>query len=199
MHLGLKRHPVSARTSPRSRPADNSTKDKPLSDRENKLTLTPRATPTLKKMKKTQLTELDTNVLNLLSTSHKDKKQPATNSFCEWSAKEDTSRASQESGSMSPVLLFKKFLNTYPIEEVDETSYIVSERVHLKFEEIFWVLDGKKVGYLDKTNCNICSLPEEIKYLLGGVISKVRYQTVRLTREEFVQEGTLASTTMNSS
>ena len=45
-----------------------------------------------------------------------------------------------------------------------------------EFGVIFDKLDKEKSGKLSEKNCGIENIPEEVKYLFGGLLSKIKYK-----------------------
>jgi hypothetical protein len=49
-------------------------------------------------------------------------------------------------------------------------------------------LDQGKHGYIDRANCCGESINDEIRYLIGPVLSKIKYQDKRYTLQTFIEE-----------
>lgn len=46
-----------------------------------------------------------------------------------------------------------------------------------------------QAGYIDRANCCSENIHDEIRYLIGPILSKIKYQSKRLTPQTFVEEG----------
>ena len=62
------------------------------------------------------------------------------------------------------------------IIEESSTETEQSPRFMEEFLEVFKKLDKRNVGTLSQINCSEESLPVELKYILGGIIRKVKYR-----------------------
>lgn len=46
-----------------------------------------------------------------------------------------------------------------------------------------------RAGYIDRSNCCSENINDEIRYLIGPILSKIKYQEKRFTLQSFVEEG----------
>lgn len=67
------------------------------------------------------------------------------------------------------------------IEESSSSEWAseVSPRLSIfnkEFAAVFERLDKDKSGKLSQKNCAVENIPEELKYLFGGILSKIKYK-----------------------
>lgn len=48
-------------------------------------------------------------------------------------------------------------------------------------------LDQSKLGCIDRNNCSGDNINDEIRYLIGPILSKIKYQEKRFTLQTFIE------------
>lgn len=57
--------------------------------------------------------------------------------------------------------------------------------MEIEFGKIFRILDKERIGHINNKNCDVSQINQQLKYLLGGVLTKIRYSSEEILEEKF--------------